>query len=119
MERIERFPTRWVGNSGWSRAALRLPTHRVGNAVSIYQIELAKVANIGGREALAITFAQLLRQAFDQGFAIGCARFALLKGFNHLAADVRIGRHCCVVDRAYNLAVRGIQDGRDPPEQTI
>jgi ABC-type phosphonate transport system ATPase subunit len=41
--------------------------------------ELPKVAEIGGRETVAITFGQLLREAFDQGFAIGRALFALLK----------------------------------------
>jgi len=33
----------------------------------------------------------MLRQTFDQGFAIGRALLALLKSFDHLATDVPIG----------------------------
>jgi hypothetical protein len=63
----------------------------VGNPVSVRQVELTKVAEVGGGETLAITFGQLPRQPFDQGLAIGRSLIALLKSFDDLAADVPIG----------------------------
>ena len=69
---------------------LRFATRQVGNSVSVRQVELTKVAEIGCGETLAITIGQLLSQAFDQGLAIGRSLVALLKRFDHLAADVPI-----------------------------
>ena len=48
VERTEQFPTQWVENP-----------------LSVRQVELTKVAEIGCGETLAVTSGQLLSQAFD------------------------------------------------------
>lgn len=115
MEAGVQYSTRRV-EYFWRCAARRFTTRWVVNPVGVGQVELAEVAQVGHRIALAKALGEALRQASDQSLTIGSPLFTLLKRFNQLAADVPLGRDRSRIDCAHDLTACGLQDGSNAAE---